>query len=294
MAHLLPLDFVTRYARPPSETTVKRAISTHENVRTLLGDSDYATLLQGSYKNDTALWDMNDVDIVAVSRNLVSRAFSAGSPGEGVAWTEIFARIERKLQSDPRYQGRWTREDKCIRLNTEIKVDIVPAVHVGDATADPISIYSFRAVRERMNWPRGHYEAGAQKSAQTSGAFKQTVRLFKRWARCWFGSRKVAPSYYIECLVHAQPAHLFTGDLAQDFVLQGTQMTQMQYGVSTLPRVAGDGNLLAVGEWEPAPFLEFQNTLRSSVGHARAALAASSEAQARAVWTAAFNGQGPT
>lgn len=36
----LPADFVARYARPPSDTTVSRAISVHQSVRDLLGDSD--------------------------------------------------------------------------------------------------------------------------------------------------------------------------------------------------------------------------------------------------------------
>lgn len=294
MTDVLFADFVMRYARPPSETTVGRAISTHESVRGVLGDAEYATLLQGSYKNDTALWDMNDVDIVAVSRNLVSRTFSGMTGGEGVAWPEIFARVERKLQSDARYAGRWTREDKCIRLNTEIKIDIVPAVRIADASADPISIYSFRAAQERRNWPRGHYEAGAQKSGLTSGAYKQTVRLFKRWTRCWFSDRKVAPSYYLECLVHAQPSQLFTGNLARDFVALGAAMTLLQYGASALPRLCGEGNLLASNEWAMAQFAEFQRALRAAGNHAQAALGARTDAQAREYWVAAFNGQQPT
>lgn len=294
MAGMLPADFVARYARPPSDTTVKRAVSIHQGVRELLGDAEYATLLQGSYKNDTALWDMNDVDIVAVSRNLVSSHFTGAAPTNPVPWTEIFSRIERKLQGDPRYEGKWTREDKCIRLNTDIRIDIVPAVRVGDADADPISIYSFRAKQERKNWPRGHYDAGAEKSGLTSGAYKQAVRLFKRWRTCWFGKDKTAPSYYLECLVHARANERFSGDLAQDFITIGGEIAQMQYGVSELPRLAGEGNLLTPGEWESSKFSEFQNKLRSSLRFAEAALSADSEARARAAWVSAFNGQQPS
>jgi hypothetical protein len=291
MTDILSADLLTRYARPPSDATASRAISTHESVRGVLGDTEYATLLQGSYKNDTALWEMNDVDIVAVSRNLVSRAFSGTTGGDGVAWPEIFARVERKLQSDARYAGRWTREDKCIRLNTEIKIDIVPAVRIADAAADPISIYSFRAAQERRNWPRGHYEAGARKSGLTSGAYKQTVRLFKRWTRCWFSDRKIAPSYYVECLVHAQQPQLFTGNLARDFVALGGAMVLLQYGTSALPRLCGEGNLFSADEWAQTPFGDFQRVLRAALSHAQAALGARTDTQARAYWVAAFNGQ---
>lgn len=293
-ASYLPADFVSRYARPPSETTVSRAISIHQSVRDLLGDTDYATLLQGSYKNDTALWDMNDVDVVAVSRNLVSTHFTGTTPTSGVPWTEIFSRIEQKLQADPRYQGKWSREDKCIRLNTGVKIDIVPAVRIGEANADPIAIYSIRASRERKNWPRGHFDAGAGKSSRTSGAFKQTVRLFKRWSRCWFSNRKIAPSYYLECLVYSQPDSTFSGNLASDFVAIARNISLMAYGSVILPRLAGEGNLLTPDEWGMTEFLQFQRTLQGAASHASAAISAYSEAQAKSSWVAAFNGQQPT
>ncbi|WP_437665607.1 nucleotidyltransferase domain-containing protein [Sorangium sp. So ce1182] len=289
----LSADFVARYARPPSDTTVSQAISVHESVRDLLGDTEYATILQGSYKNDTALWDMNDVDIVAVSKGLVSCYFTGSTPTNGVPWADIFSRIEKRLQADTRYQGKWTREDKCIRLNTGVKVDIVPAVRIGDATADPIAIYSFRAGKERKNWPRAHFDAGAAKSAATNGAFKQTVRLLKRWSRCWFSDRKVAPSYYLECAVHAQPNTAFFGNLARDFVSVAAGIGQLRYGSSTLPRQAGEGNLLAPDEWPSAQFQQFQQTLHGASVYAQAALNAYSEFSARNQWVAAFNGQQP-
>jgi len=293
-ASYLPADFVARYARPPSETTVERAISVHQSVRSLLDDSEYATLLQGSYKNDTALWDMNDVDIVAVSKNLVSTHFTGNTPTNGVPWADIFSRIEQKLQADGRYQGKWTREDKCIRLNTGVKIDIVPAVRIGEATLDPIAIYSFRTGRERKNWPRSHFDAGAAKSGRTNGAFKQAVRLFKRWARCWFSERKTAPSYYLECLVYAQPDATFSGDLARDFVSVAGSVAQVRHGYSTLSRLAGEGNLLSAEEWGVAEFQKFQQSLQRAFSHAQAAIAAYSESSARASWVAAFNGQQPS
>lgn len=292
----LPENFVTRYARPPSQDTLSEAIKAHQSVRDLLGDTDYLTLLQGSYKNDTALWDINDVDIVAISRGLLSSYFNGTKPApdSGVPWTEIFRRIEQKLQADARYQGRWTRADKCIRLNAGMKVDIVPAVRIGEATSDPIAIYSFRECRERKNWPRGHFESGASKSGRTNGAFKQTVRLFKRWSRCWFSDRTVAPSYYLECLVHSQSDSTFTGNLARDFVTIGQSVGQMVYGASTLPRLVGDGNLLTPEQWNVTEFTSFQRTLERACSLAGAALNATSEEQAKSSWIAAFNGQQST
>lgn len=290
----LASTFVAQYARVPSASTVERAVSIHENVRALLGDGDYATFLQGSYKNDTALWDMNDVDIVAVSRGLVSTHFNGTTPTNGVSWDEIFARVERKLQADARYRGKWTREDKCIRLNTGVKIDIVPAVRIGSIDADPVSIHSFAARGERKNWPRGHYEAGTAKSGRTNGAYKQTVRLFKRWARCWFGTRKVAPSYYLECAVFAHPDAEFTGDLERDFITVGARLAQVPYSSTLLPRLVGEGDLLTPSEWDQPRFQEFQTTLLNALRYAVGAQGVYSEQRAREMWVAAFNGQAPT
>jgi hypothetical protein len=286
-------EFVGRYARPPSQTTVDQAISTHEAVRTLLGDKDYLTFLQGSYKNDTALWDMNDVDIVAVARNLVSSTFTGRVSQTSVSWEEIFARIERKLDADPRYRGKWKREDKCIRLNTGVKIDIVPAVYIVKVETDPIAIYSFKSRAERRNWPREHYDAGASKSRRTNGAFKQTVRLFKRWARCRFGAEPVAPSYYLECAVHSLPDNSFCGQPDRDFVGIGSRIAQLSHSATTLPRLAGEGDLLTAEEWDIGRFQRFQDLLREALQHAARALGTTAEQRGLELWTAVFNGQLP-
>ncbi len=289
---LLDADFVARYARAPSQTTVDAAVSAHTSVREILGDVDYVTFLQGSYKNDTALADMNDVDIVAMDRKLVSRAYSGRSDliGAGTPWSEIFERIEAKLQASSYYRGKWKREDKCIRINTGIRIDVVPAVIVSAAGADPVALYSFSAQREKVNWPRGHYDGAVRKSQETSGNFKQQVRLFKRWARCWFAGTKVAPSYYIECALHACPSSEFTGHLPEDFIRLGSRLLSWRHGMTQLSRVAGTGELLSGEEWTAENFARFQAQLAASVGTAREALAAFETGRARSRWVATFNG----
>jgi len=290
---LLSLDatFVARFAAPPSPTTVNSAVSAHTSIRSILGDTKYATVLQGSYKNDTALADMNDVDIVAVDRGLTSRTYSSRViSGDGVPWVEIFARIERALQTSHLYAGKWKREDKCIRVNAGMRVDVVPAVCVSDANNDPIVIYSFSQGREKRNWPRGHYDGGTAKSGATSGTYKQTVRLFKRWARCWFYGTKVAPSYYIECALHACPDAEFTGDLAGTFDNLGRRLATMSYASAKIPRIVGEGDLLTSEEWGMAEFQRFQSQLTASLAHVRAARTTHDSSAARRSWITAFNG----
>jgi hypothetical protein len=289
---MLDVEFVSRYARVPSPTTVAAAVSAHTSIRDLLGDKDYFTFLQGSYKNDTALADMNDVDIVAVDRRLVSRVHSGrtGLSGSGTAWSDIFGRIETKLQDSHHYRGKWKREDKCIRVNTGIRVDIVPAVVVTEAGADPIALYSFAGQREKINWPRGHYEGATRKSQETNGTFKQQVRLFKRWARCWFGGAKIAPSYYIECALHACPNSEFTGHLAEDFLRLAARLITWNHTATRLPRIAGSGELLSSEEWTVDNFVRFQAQLLTSTAIIRDAVVTHDAALARTRWVSAFNG----
>ncbi len=296
MTRALDSEFVERYASLPPRTTINQAISLHENIRKLLGDSEYATLLQGSYKNDTCLSDMNDVDIVAVRRDMRSRQFSYSSyQYQTVDWDQLFTLIEQKLQSARRYQGKWERGDKCIKLNTGVSIDIVPAVVISGPTDDPIAIYSFSERQERKNWPRTHHQNNANKSSQTSGNYKQAVRLFKRWVKAHFGSRKVATSYHIECLLHSLSNHLFSGDLAQDFVSLGDEILRQyphsSHSWKTLRRIAGDGDLLSPSEWNFNDFREFSTTLQTSLSHARTALRETNQERARSAWRAAFNGQ---
>ena len=283
----LDADFVASYASSPPASTVERAISLHENVRALLGDSDYVTFLQGSYKNDTALADMNDVDVVAVS--------TTARPGFwGYDWKAVFKDVEQRLEQTPYYRGKWKRHDKCITLNTQVSIDIVPAVPVETPAKDPIQIYSFSEESTRKNWPRDHYKNAAEKSRRTNNAFKQSVRLFKRWAKCHFpDERKVAPSYYLECLLHSLPDALFSGDLAADFVSLGEDIGRRYggfFGESSLMRIAGRGDLLTSNEWASENFQKFRSHLAASVEHSKRALGEARPERAKAAWRMAFGG----
>ena len=118
--------------------------------------------------------------------------------------------------------------------------------------------------------------------------------MWLRWAKCWFGARRIAPSYYLECLVYSQPDSLFTGDLPDTFIRIGASVPNLHYGYSQLPRLAGEGNLLAPTEWSATEFAEFQRAISKAVVHASVARTCFNEQGARASWIAAFNGQPPS
>ncbi|QSQ21802.1 hypothetical protein JY651_42745 [Pyxidicoccus parkwayensis] len=287
MRHALDNEFVLNYARPPADAVRSQAIQHHQQVRARLGDTDYVTFLQGSYSNDTALADMNDVDIVAVRRGMGG---TGSAPLSAEQWSTLFRAVGDKLAP----LGPWKQEDKCIRLNTPgVRVDIVPAISLGNTPAeDPITIYSFRTGRQKKNWPHGHQARGRQKSDATHGHYKQAVRLFKYWKACCFGSRKVAPSYYLESLLYSLPNELYAGDLATNFVtLAGEIGRRYPSAHGSLSRIAGEGNLLSPDEWGADAFREFLGRLAIARADAERALREIDSERARSAWRAAFNGR---
>lgn len=294
-AHLLDRDWIAKFARGPAESTVKRAISVHSSVRALLGESDFETILQGSYRTGTALWDLNDVDILAISRHRDDESLRSGDRN---SWERLFRRIESHLRRSHRYAGKWERRDKCIRLATTINVDVVPSVSCGAVGEDPIYVYSLGGSSLKRNWPRGHYDSTAKKNANTSGCFLPAVRLFKRWVGCVMPVGGRTPSYYVQCLLHSLPDRTFSGDLANDYVAIA-QAILNRHGVAggylfaRLPRTTGDGNLFTDEEWKRDNFLSFEKCLRRSLPFAEDALEERDAVRARNAWRMAFAGYEP-
>jgi len=289
MNHLIPQSAIARYAAAPSDSTVAAVKSLHESIRETLGDG-YETFLQGSYRNDTGVADLNDVDIVAVRTSLVSGVFtSITSSTSAVTWDRIFQDVQDALESSRHYKGKTTRGDKCITVNTNFSADVVPAVKIAIDGSDPIAIYSFRERAERKNYPRVHYQNNVSKQARTSNAYKQTVRLFKRWARNWFAGTKVAPSFYVECLVYRVPDHLFVDDGATSFFLVGNHIVENMSSSVEVLSVAGDKDILVSSEWDSARYATFRRALAPAITLVAKALQATSAESARTYWQQAFN-----
>lgn len=288
ITHLIPEVAAHQYTAAPSSTIVSAAKSLQVTIRGVLG-SEYETFLQGSYKNDTGVPDLNDVDVVALRKHTYSRVFTNLPPGEPITWDAIFTDVQSRLEASHHYRGKTERGDKCIKVNTLFKADVVPAVHLGSPSIDPIAVYSFREGSERKNYPRVHYEHGKHKNASTAGNYKPTVRMFKRWTRNWFGGTDVAPSFYIECLVHSVPDGLFTSDPPDTFVRIADHIVNKLNRYSVVMSVAGDKDILTSDEWSPEKFDAVQGQVGRSLSLAAQAFNAMSSEQAGRLWREAFN-----
>jgi hypothetical protein len=286
--HLIPDTAARRYTAAPTPSTVTAAKTLQEAIRDVLG-SDYETFLQGSYKNDTGVPDLNDVDVVALRKTYYSTHFTGRVATNPVSWDTIFQEVHDRLEASYHYCGKTERGDKCIKVNTNFKADVIPAIRIGHLEDDPIAVYSFREGSERKNYPRDHYERNVDKQADTADNYKPTVRMFKRWIRNWFAGTDVAPSFYVECLIHSVRDNLFTSDPPATFLLVADHIVNKLTRNSVIMSVAGDKDILTDAEWVPTKFETFQAQLSRSLSLVSQAFNATSAWQAERLWREAFN-----
>jgi len=206
----------------------------------------------------------------------------------GVSWRDIFAEVQQKLEGTREYRGRTSSEDKCITVTTQFRADVVPAVKIGEVESDPISIYSWRAGSERKNFPRTHYNNGIVKQSATSDRYKETVRMFKRWAAQNFADPNPAPSFYLECLVYNFHVSAFLPDPAERFAYILRTIIGLNYSAQTIGTVAGDKDIFSAGEWKQEDFERVRAAMTVTLANVERALTATNEADARRLWLRAF------
>ncbi len=115
----------------PSASFTSQAASEHATVTSLLTRTDgpASTLaprcfLQGSYKQQTAIYTINDVDIVVLCRAKQGiGAYLLDSLARSLR-DEIFATLGSTLESDSRYRGkvRYGANSMCIKVDLGIRV----------------------------------------------------------------------------------------------------------------------------------------------------------------------------
>jgi hypothetical protein len=95
-----------------------------QNVVTVhsVSDNAFSTCLPLSFAgNNTAIADINDVDIVALYDPWRTPALRAD-------WDRLFAQIANILHNSPRVAGTVTLGDKCVKLAGTLHADIGPAI----------------------------------------------------------------------------------------------------------------------------------------------------------------------
>ncbi len=279
---LISQGVIDRYSSGPSPARTSAVKALQENVRKALADaegSNYDTFLQGSYRNGTAIADINDVDIVALYDPW-------RAPATDSDWNKLFNRTATILRDSWRVSGTVKVNDKCVTLSGTLKADIVPAISPSPySSTDPIQIYSRRDREERPNHPRTHYDNGVRKQRATGDAYKPTVRLFKRWARQYANLN--APSFYIECAVHSVFSSKFDDYLPVSFANVALELISYSRH-KVINSVAGDKDILMSQEWHPDDFQTFQEKLLTDTRLVVDAMTATTRVEADRKWKLAF------
>lgn len=279
---LISQQLIDRYSAGPSPARTKAVKSLQESVRKALRaaeGSNFDTFLQGSYRNDTAIADINDVDIVALYDPW-------RSPTTDANWQRLFNSIATILRNSALVSGTVKLGDKCVSLAGTPKADIVPSIsRTTFSSTDPIKIYSRRKRKERPNYPRTHYANGVAKQAATKDTYKATVRLLKRWVRQY--PTLTAPSFYIESAVHSVPNAQFNAYLPLSFANVAVEIAGYPRH-EVIHSVAGDKDILVSAEWHPDHFEAFQQKLLADAKIVINAITATTGAEANRQWKLAF------
>lgn len=221
-------------------TTAAR--DTHKMLREALADGglrgvgdglEFATKLQGSYRNTTMVRGSGDVDILVIRTDAYHADFSRVpeystdfSPADNPrrAFYEHTEGVYRTLQ----YQygtDNVSRGDKAIEVEADPLsrgADVVPCLqhrkYWDDYPGNYMRGITFwtAADEQVVNFPERHRIQGTQYHSVTGEKYKPTIRLFKNLRNNLVEKKRIekeqAPSYFIECLLSNVPVGLIRID----------------------------------------------------------------------------------
>jgi hypothetical protein len=297
--HSLSKYFQSFFGRlNPSPAFEKTAASQHNTIRDLIEDrrglaAELApiTFLQGSYKQQTSIYNINDVDIVALC-NL----WYPGTPGgfgKSYGRDEIFRIIAAPLFADGRYRDkvRFGPQSMCIKVDLGIKVEILPVVFKAgnaDSNAEPFALYRPAAGRWEDGFARYHqvYLSLKNSDNRTQGNFIPAIKILKH-IRSLFGLAAV--SFHIECLLYfLDDAHYVGGPadyLALIFRKIAAHKPEDWYATRCVTP-CGDRDIFSGSEWASADWWKFHERISWCSTLAEGAIVTPREGQAIEWWQA--------
>lgn len=253
----------------PGESFERIASREHKTITALIedpgglaGELSPKCFLQGSYKQETAIYTINDVDIVALCK-----LWQPGS-GSGSSWSrdKIFDTIAAPLLSDGRYRDkvRYHNNSMCIKVDLGIKVEILPVVYKAgnsDPQSEPFRLYRPENGQWEDGYARYHQALLSWKNDKnrTNGNFIPAIKVFKH-LRSRFSLNAV--SFHIECLLFSLPNNLFLGNPA-DYItatLNYIASTSASYWYNNgLKTPCDERNIFAQSEWDNTNWTKFHN-----------------------------------
>jgi hypothetical protein len=269
----------------PNDTDVADAKDAHEKVRQQLRtdkdskDAHKDTFLSGSYARDTAINDINDVDVIWI----VDIDRSKTDPEVLLAWTEgILANYYNKTKRQGRSVGAQAAKG--------VWLDIVPATLIA-ADDGPLWIPDRTARDWVPTHPKGQIQAKTNKNKATNGYYVPVIKLMKFWRDRLPTESCKLKSYILETLTHGSigsPTSYATGVVN---ALEGIERTYGVYRDSNVVPLISDPGYASVNvakHWQPNDFSDFMRQVRAAAETARSALDSTDETESRKLWRKVF------
>ena len=297
--HSLSKNFQFFFSRlNPGSSFEQRASSQHNTIRGLIEDRnglaaelEPVTFLQGSYRQQTAMYDINDVDIVVLCKLWYPGSGTGG--GRSYGRDDIFRIIAGPLLADLRYRDkvRYGPRSTCIKLDLGIKVEILPAVFKAgtfDPQLEPFVLYRPDKAAWEDGFARYHQAHLSNKnaSARTNGNFIPMIKVLKH-IRSRFSHQAV--SFHIECLLYSLPDWIFWGGPADYIALvlgAITAKSPTEWYQAHCMTPCGDRDIFTPSEWDAAGWFKFHELLSTCSTVAHRAISTPTYSQAVEGWQA--------
>ena len=282
--HYLTAHFKSFFGRiNPGSSFEAVASSQYNTIKGLIEDRSGGAailsptcFLQGSYRQQTAIYSINDVDIIALCE--LWQPSTAGGIGRTYGRNDIFDIIAAPLRADRRYTSklRYGPNSMCIKVDLGIKVEILPVVFKSgnsNPQVEPFRLYRPETGSWEDGFARYHQAYLTLKNAdeRTGGNFIPTIKVFKH-LRSQFSSDAV--SFHIECLLHSLPDTLFLGSPA-DYLpslfehIVATTAAEWYSRICRTP--CGDRDIFREAEWNIASWSQFHEVIKVAARTARLA-----------------------
>lgn len=281
----------------PSPTFESQASSEYGSIKSLIEDRSGLArelaptcFLQGSYKQDTAIYTINDIDMVALCQ--LWHPAAGGASGRTYGRDEIFRTVAAPLLNDRRYASkvRYDSGSMCIKVELGIRLEILPVVFKSgnsDLSVEPFRLYRPEIAQWEDGYARYHqrwltWKNGADKGA---GNFVPAIKVLKHLRSHY---RVVGVSFHLECLLFALEDATFHGGAGDSIAkmlnrIAGTAAaTWYQWRLETPCKDGRD--IFSGAEWTAESWFAFHQRVVEWARTAQAAVSETRRERAIALW----------
>jgi hypothetical protein len=297
--HALSDHFAHFFARlNPGRTFEQKAATEYGRVKALIEKATGPAaaiaphcFLQGSYRQETAIYTINDIDVVALCRLWYPPTAGFGS----APWPrdQIFATIAAAIAGDADYASkvRFGPTSMVIRIDLDIKVEVLPVVFEAghsDPQREPFILFRPQTQQWEHGWARSHQYLLTQKNQAlgVGGNFKPMIKVLKHLRTRW---NLDAVSFHLECLLYSLPNLVFVGgpaDYTTNVLLAIAQKPAPAWYQEGVLTPCADRNIFTDSEWSYASWAAFHDAVGKWLYAAGYATHAQSKGDAIASWQA--------